>query len=364
MYPTGARRAQRPEAQERKIFFFMEIGLLTLGDHVADPRTGRRTSQAQRHANILEYAHSAEPLGFDALLLGEHHFSDFIISAPHLFLAEVAARTTRLRLATAVTLLAHHDAAHIAEDFATLDVLSHGRAEIMVGRGVEPETYAHHGQKIEDSQEMMLEGLDLLRLLWTEEKVKWAGNFRAPIEGLTLQPRPLQTPHPPIWVAPGSMDSARRAGELGFHIAITPAASGLPLMGQMIDAYREVWRSSGHPGRGRVAASAHVYVGDGKEDALAYFESYHVPFQKWVFSLRTGKDPASLELPAHTQQFTGPDAVPMAGDAAHVTDRCLAWKERFQLDRLIVQLDHAGQPWDKVMASLGRFADHVLPNLR
>ena len=91
----------------------MEVGLLTLGDHVPAPLTGRRTSQEQRHHNIREYVHSAEPLGFDALLLGEHHFSDFFISAPHLFLADVAARTTRLRLATAVTLLAYHDAAHV-----------------------------------------------------------------------------------------------------------------------------------------------------------------------------------------------------------------------------------------------------------
>ena len=104
----------------------MEIGLLTLGDHVPDPHTGQRISQAQRHSNILQYIHLAEPLGFDALLLGEHHFSDFIVAAPQLFLAEVAARTENLRLGTAVTLLAHHDAVRIAEDFATLDVLSGG----------------------------------------------------------------------------------------------------------------------------------------------------------------------------------------------------------------------------------------------
>ncbi len=342
----------------------MEIGLLTLGDHVPDPHTGRRTSQAERHANILEYARAAEPLGFDALLIGEHHFSDFIISAPHLFLADIAARTRRLRLATAVTLLAHHDAAHIAEDFATLDVLSQGRAEIMVGRGVEPETYAHHGQDVARSPEMLLEGLELLRLLWTRENVEWTGAFRAPLEGVTVQPRPLQQPHPPIWVAAGSLESARQAGKNGFYIAVTPAALGLPMMGEMAEAYRKAWSDAGHAGTCQIAASAHVYVGDGSEDALGYFKSYHVPFQKWVFSLRTGQDPASLELPAHTQDFTSSDAVPMAGDASYVTERCLAWKERFELDRLIVQLDHGGQPWDKVMQSLRRFSDHVLPKLR
>ena len=342
----------------------MEIGLLTLGDHVPDPLSGRRTSQAERHQNILEYIHAAEPLGFDALLLGEHHFSDFIIASPQVFLAEVAARTENLRLGTAVTLLAHHDAVKIAEDFATLDVLSHGRAEIMAGRGVEPETYAHYGQDASKSQDMLQEAIGLLRTLWTEEVVHWTGVFRPPLEGVTLQPRPIQDPHPPIWVAPGSLESALRAGEQGLCIAITPAACGLPTMEKMISAYREAWVSAGHPGQSRVAASAHVYVGDGKEDALEYFKAYHVPFQKWVFSLRTGGDPATLELPPHTQDFTGPDAVPMAGEPAYIKERCLAWKERFGLDRLIVQFDHAGQPWNKVMGSLRRFSEHVLEDLR
>ncbi|MDE0886134.1 MAG: LLM class flavin-dependent oxidoreductase [Myxococcota bacterium] len=342
----------------------MEIGLLTLGDHVPDPHTGQRISQAQRHSNILQYIHLAEPLGFDALLLGEHHFSDFIVSAPQLFLAEVAARTENLRLGTAVTLLAHHDPVQIAEDFATLDVLSGGRAEIMAGRGVEPETYAHYGQDASKSQDMLLEAIDLLRRLWTEEEIHWQGTFRPPLKGVTLQPRPVQTPHPPIWIAPGSLESALRAGKQGLCIAVTPAACGLPMMGEMIASYREAWSAAGHTGRGQVAASAHVYVGDGKEDALEYFKSYHVPFQKWVFSLRTGGDPATLKLPPHTQDFTGPDAVPMAGDPAYIRDRCLAWKERFGLDRLIVQFDHAGQPWEKVMGSLRRFSEHVLGELR
>ena len=110
----------------------MQQGLCTLGDHVADPTTGVRTSQAERHANILEYLAAAEPLGFETAVAGEHHFSDFIMSVPQLFLAKLAGQTSKLRLATGVTLLPHHDPVRLAEDFATLDVLSDGRAVMSI----------------------------------------------------------------------------------------------------------------------------------------------------------------------------------------------------------------------------------------
>ena len=113
----------------------MDQGLCTLGDHVADPTTGIRTPQAERHANILEYLSAAEPMGFDTIVAGEHHFSDFIISVPQIFLAWVAGQTSNLRLASGVTLLPHHDPVRLVEDFASLDVVSGGRSEMWVGKG-------------------------------------------------------------------------------------------------------------------------------------------------------------------------------------------------------------------------------------
>lgn len=129
----------------------MKHGLCSLGDHVADPVTGVRISQTQRHANILEYLDAAEPLGFDTVVAGEHHFSDFIMSVPQMFLARLAGRTQHMQLASGVTLLPHHDPVRLAEDFATLDVLSDGRAEMWVGKGVEPPLYKQFGQSADEA---------------------------------------------------------------------------------------------------------------------------------------------------------------------------------------------------------------------
>src|SRR5690349_20581125 len=137
----------------------MEVGICSLGDHRADPTTGVRTTQAERHANIKEYLLAAEPLGFDTVVCGEHHFSDFIMSVPQIFLGWLAGQTKRVRLASGITLLPHHDPVRIAEDFATLDVVSGGRAELWVGKGVEPYVYAHFGQDVGRAGDMQREGI-------------------------------------------------------------------------------------------------------------------------------------------------------------------------------------------------------------
>ncbi|MEO2184644.1 MAG: LLM class flavin-dependent oxidoreductase, partial [bacterium] len=224
----------------------MQIGLCSLGDHRADPTTGIRTSQAERHANILEYLSAAEPLGFDTVVAGEHHFSDFIMAVPQMFLTWVAAQTSQVRLASGVTLLPHHDAVRIAEDFATLDVLSGGRAEVWVGKGVEPGVYRQFDQEAKNASDMQTEGLELLIKLWTERDVYWQGQFRAPLEGVTLEPRPIQTPHPPIYVAAGSLESVELPARLGIGVVITTLAVDNDVLANMCDHYRAIWSECGH----------------------------------------------------------------------------------------------------------------------
>jgi alkanesulfonate monooxygenase SsuD/methylene tetrahydromethanopterin reductase-like flavin-dependent oxidoreductase (luciferase family) len=146
----------------------MEVGLCSFGDHRANPVTGVWTTQDERHAHIMEYLLAVEPLGFDTLVCDEHHFSGFIMSVPQIFLAWIAGQTERIRLATGVTLLPHNDSVRIAEDFATLDVVSGGRAEVWVSKGVEPDVYAHYGQNLKQATAMQREGLDLLTRLWTD----------------------------------------------------------------------------------------------------------------------------------------------------------------------------------------------------
>ena len=190
----------------------MELGLLTLGDHVADPATGVRTAQAERHRDILEYLDFAEPAGFDVAVVGEHHFSDFIVSVPQVFLAWVAARTSTIRLATGVTLLPHHDPVRLAEDFATLDVVSNGRAEVWVGKGHPRVTLNAHVHVAPTTQEARAH---LRTYQFGFQKWVFSKKTGVPINSVELPPRVLDLDSPTCAIVSGSPDEvADRIGAL------------------------------------------------------------------------------------------------------------------------------------------------------
>jgi alkanesulfonate monooxygenase SsuD/methylene tetrahydromethanopterin reductase-like flavin-dependent oxidoreductase (luciferase family) len=342
----------------------MEVGLCTLGDHRADPTTGVWTTQTQRHANIMEYLLAAEPLGFDTVVCGEHHFSGFIMSAPHVFLAWLAGQTRRLRLATGITLLPHHDPVFLAEDFSTLDVVSGGRAELWVGKGVEPYVYAHFGQNVQRANDMQREGILLLQKLWTETNVSWKGEFRPPLNGVTLQPRPVQTPHPPIYIAAGSVEGCEEAARLGAGIAITGLSAELEQMPRMRDRYLQVWEESGHKHGPRITVLAHVYCAPTSQEAIAHLSQYQPSFQKWVISKRRGVTPEEIELPPRITNLGSAESAIACGSPQAVLDKICQIVELIGADRYILQSDYGGQPWPKVMGSLELFADQVLPKLK
>ncbi|WP_415830077.1 LLM class flavin-dependent oxidoreductase, partial [Kibdelosporangium persicum] len=174
----------------------MDVYLLILGDHLPDPRTGQAPSEPDRIRAMVDQAVVAEEAGFTGVAIGEHHFTRYIISAPELLLATIAARTSTLRLSTGVTLLAHHDPVRVAEELATLDVLSDGRAELIVARGVSKETDDAFGISAADLRPRFHEYLRLLLKLLQEQNVTWRGTFRSPLENVTTTPRPIQKPHP------------------------------------------------------------------------------------------------------------------------------------------------------------------------
>ena len=342
----------------------MEVGLCTLGDHRADPATGDWTTQAERHATILEYLSEGEALGFDTLVCGEHHFSGFIMSVPQIFLAWLAARTKSARLASGVTLLPHHDPVRIAEDFASLDVVSGGRAELWVGKGVEHYVYEHYGQTFGEASARQREGLELLLRLWTETDVEWTGRFRPPLDGVTLQPRPVQTPHPPVYLAAGSMASAEEAARLGLNLTVTGLSAELDGMPRMRDRFLEVWDECGHRHIPRITVLAHVYCAPTSQEARAHLQRYQPPFQSWVISKKSGLSPEEVVLPKRFTDF-GQSHCPIAcGSAQEVLDKICQLVELVGADRFIFQGDYGGQPWDKVKASLERFSRSVMPELK
>ena len=333
----------------------MDLGLLTLGDHRADPATGVRTTQAERHANILAYLDHAEPAGFDAVFVGEHHFSDFIVASPVVFLAWLAGRTSTITLGSGVTLLPHHDAVKVAEEFATLDVICGGRAELWVGRGVEPDVYRQFGQEAERAPAMQQEGLELLLKLWTETDVSWRGEFRPPLDGVTLQPRPIQSPHIPIKVAVSRQESAVAAAELGLGITITMLSFERHQLGPVVEAYREAFAAAGHTHQPFVDLHAHVCVAPTSQEARDHLAVYQAPFQSWVFSKRLGIAPEEVELPSRITDFASPQCSVVNGSPAEVVDRIGALAELAPIDRFTYQGDYGGQPWPIVIRSLDLF---------
>lgn len=342
----------------------MQFGLCSLGDHRADPETSVRTTQAERHANILEYLSAAETLGFDAVVAGEHHFSDFIMAVPQMFLAWVAAQTKHVRLASGVTLLPHHDAVRIAEDFATLDVLSDGRAEVWVGKGVEPYVYRHFDQDVANAADMQEEGLELLIKLWTERDLSWDGRFRSPLSNVTLEPRPIQAPHPPIYVAAGSVESVALPARLGIGVVITTLAVDNSVLQEMCNEYRRLWVEHGHAHEPMVTILSHVHCAKTSQEGYEHLRKYQFDFQRWVFSKRFGGKPDEVELPPRILELEKPDSAIAVGSPTEVADRIGRQIELSGCDRFIYQGDYGGQPWPVVMESLTRFAEEVMPQFR
>ena len=344
----------------------MEIGLLTLGDCLDDPVTGTRTTPAERHRAIVDEAVLAETLGFDSVWVGEHHFCDYVLAAPPVVLAAIAARTTRVRLGTGVTLLANLDPVRVAEDYATVDAISNGRVELSVGRGILVDTYEVFGQKPDESRERFRENLELLRRLWSERDVTWSGRFRAPLDGVTVEPRPVQTPHPPIWVGGGSSAaSVDLAAELGLPLmlpsVLAPPADFLPL----VQRYRARWEAAGWArADARVGCCNHVHVAATSQEAREGWRPYYLNYLGFVDRIWTRRELIHARARVEMDYERLLAGVAVCGSPAEVVDRLAATRETLGLDLHLSMFDLGGLPPARVAKTLELFATQVLPQLR
>jgi len=258
----------------------MQTALMSLGDLIPTSWTRGPNTEAGRYDQLLDQVVWAEEAGFSAVHLGEHHFSnEFLLSAPPVVLAAIAARTQSIRLSTAVTLGANLDPVRVAEDYATVDVLSHGRVEIVFGRGTGfPETFRNFGQDIRNSRDIYVENIDLVRRLLCEENVHWRGRFRTDLEGVTSRPRPYQS-ELPLWIAAGTEESAEHAANTGCALLLPTTSRMSYEMVPVVDAYRERWNAAGKdPAKQFVGVSCHIYVdnheGRAKRRFLERYEHY------------------------------------------------------------------------------------------
>lgn len=302
----------------------MEIGIDSFAAILPDPATGKSPSPTDRMADLLDEIEVADRAGLDVFGIGEHHRAEFLDSAPAIILAAAAARTRKIRLTSAVTVLSAADPVRIFQEFATLDLIARGRAEMVVGRGSFGEAYALFGTDPRDYDELFAEKLGLLLRLNETTYPIWKGRFRAPLEGQGVYPRPHQ-PRLPLWIGVGGTpQSFARAGTLGLPLMVAIIGGTFERFRPLVDLYREAGTSAGHsPDKLKVGVHAMGFVG---EIDMAAREAF---FPGWAhLTEKVGRERGWP--PPSRQQFdamAGPEGVFLIGDPATVAAKMLQASE-------------------------------------
>jgi probable LLM family oxidoreductase len=337
----------------------MEIGIYTFAELQPDPLTGEKITAEQRIKDLVEEIELADQVGLDVFGLGEHHRADFTVSAPAVVLAAGAARTSKIRLSSAVTVLSSDDPVRVFQDFATLDLISNGRAEIMAGRGSFIESFPLFGYDLEDYDALFAEKLELLLQLQESERITWSGKFRAPLDDVAVYPRPVQE-RIPVWVAVGgNPESAVRAGKLGLPMALAIIGGDPARFAIFAAIHREAASRSGHP-EPALSINSHGYIADTSQQAIdESFPAVSAMMNKigrergWP-PMRRGEYQASAEL--HGANFVG--------SPQQVIEKILYQHEIFDHERFLVQFSVGTMPHDKIMRSIELLGTEVAPAVR
>ena len=339
----------------------MEIGLFTFAELYPDPETGRTITPEQRMRHLMAEVELADQLGLDVFGIGEHHRADLIVSAPAVVMAAAVARTQRIRLTSAVTVLSSDDPVRVFQDFATVDLLSGGRAEIMAGRGSFTESFPLFGFDLEDYDELFEEKLKLLMALREAERVRWQGKHRAPLDGsVGVFPRPVQDPLP-IWVAVGGApESAFRAGTLGLPMALAIIGGRPERFAPFAELFRDAAHQAGHDPLPPLSINSHGFIADTSQQAID--ESFpHVAVMMNRIGRERGWQPITREQYEGEASLRGANFV---GSPQQVIEKILFQHEIFGHDRLLLQFGVGALPHDKMMRSIELLGSEVAPAVR
>jgi alkanesulfonate monooxygenase SsuD/methylene tetrahydromethanopterin reductase-like flavin-dependent oxidoreductase (luciferase family) len=360
---------------------FMELGLATFAD-VAPGASPTRV--ARRLQELLEEIELADRLGLEVFGLGEHHRRDYAVSAPTVALAAAAARTERIRLSSAVTVLSSADPVTVFEEFSTLDLLSGGRAEIMAGRGSFTESFPLFGLDLEDYDELFAEKLELLLALRSSESVTWSGRHRAALHGAAVYPRPLQQPLP-VWIAVGGTPaSVARAGMLGLPLMIAIIGGAPARFAPLVGLYREALRrgdeerarsddrdTASHnsapeaqpttgQGAPAVGINSHMYIAEtAKRAADEFFGPYSQMMNR--IGRERGWPPMSR---AQFDAGCAPEGHLLVGTPEEVANKILFHHELFHHDRFLGHISVGVLPHEKALRATELFASEVAPRVR
>jgi len=330
----------------------------TFADVRGGPGGPARTTE-QRLAELREEATLAEEVGLDVFGVGEHHRPDFAVSAPAVVLAAVAARTSRIRLTSAVTVLSSDDPVRVFEEFSTVDLLSGGRAEIMVGRGSFIESFPLFGYDLGDYDALFEEKLELLLALRESERIRWSGRFRAPLDGQGVYPRPVQEPLP-VWVAVGGTpESALRTGRLGLPMALAIIGGEPERFRPFAQLHREAAREAGHEPP-PLSINSHAYVADTSEQAADEFFPAYAGMMNAIGRERRWSGIGREDF----DRLRSPRGALVVGSPEEVVEKILFEHELFGHRRFLAQTSVGTLPHEQALRSIELLGTEVAPAVR
>jgi probable LLM family oxidoreductase len=340
----------------------MQLGIDSFAAAHLGENSISQTSESDSLRQLVERIEHADQAGLDVFGVGEHHRREFLDSAPTVILAAAAARTQRIRLTSAVTVLSAADPVRVFQNFATLDLLSQGRAEMVVGRGSFTESFPLFGLQFKDYDSLFAEKLDLLLNIRENEFVHWSGKHRAALTGQGVYPRPLQNPLP-IWLGVGGTpESFARAGALGLPLMVAIIGGEPHRFRPMVDLYREMCRRAGHPPEQlKVGVHALGYVADTTQAAVEdFFPGYARSFTD--IGKERGWPPVTR---AHFNALLGPHGALLVGNPEEVAEKILEHSEALGgISRISFQMDVAALPHAKLMRAIELLGTRVAPVLR
>src|SRR5580658_9735875 len=340
----------------------MEIGVDSFAAAISDPATGLTLTPVERMQHLLEEMELADEVGLDVVGIGEHHREEFLDSAPAIILAAAAARTKRIRLHSAVTVLSAADPVRVFQEFATLDLISNGRAEIVAGRGSFIESFPLFGLKLEDYDDLFAEKLDLLLNLRANEHVTWAGKHRPALSGQGVYPRPVQNPFP-VWLgAGGSPESFVRAGGLGLPLMVAIIGGETRRFRPLVDLYREAWKRAGHP-RDQMKVGLHSpgYVAETSRGAA---DDYYPGWANAVETVGKERGWSPMSRGDFDAQM-GPEGAFIIGNPDEVAEKIIHHSKALGgVSRVTFQMNAASLPHDKMIRAIDLLGKRVAPAVR
>jgi probable LLM family oxidoreductase len=335
----------------------MEIGIDSFAAAKVNSDTGKVSLTAI--PELLERMEQADKVGLDIFGIGEHHRKEFLDSAPTMILAAAAARTKRIRLASAVTVLSAADPVRVFQNFATLDLISQGRAEMVVGRGSFIEAYPLFGLNLKDYDELFIEKLNLLLNIRDNEFVSWSGKFRPALNNQPIYPRPLQESIP-IWLGVGGTpESFIRAGTLGIPLMVAVIGGETHRFRPLVDLYREAGKRAGHaPEKLKVGLHSLGYIANSTEEAVAdFYSGYAETFTR--IGKERGWPPVTRP---HFDAQNGPLGALLVGGPKDIAEKILRHSEALGgISRITFQMDNAGLSHQQLLNAIELLGTKVAP---